>query len=130
MILINPFELQKTEFENKAKQLSEELAKTEEYILMYSSLKKKLTSEYKFYKSLSEPVVKLLIENKSSSKRSYIKGFCNIKNLSGELIKINVHIGELEDFKGGKDDKKALEIARKKVDDYIQSNLSKFFAEK
>ncbi len=130
MILINPFELQKTEFENKAKQLSEELAKTEEYILMYSSLKKKLTSEYKFYKSLSEPVVKLLIENKSSSKRSYIKGFCNIKNLSGELIKINVHIGELEDFKGGKDDKKALEIARKKVDDYIQSNLSKFFSEK
>jgi len=130
MILINPFELQKTEFENKAKQLSEELAKTEEYILMYSSLKKKLTSEYKFYKSLSEPVVKLLIENKSSSRRSYIKGFCNIKNLSGELIKINVHIGELEDFKGGKDDKKALEIARKKVDDYIQSNLSKFFSEK
>ncbi len=130
MILINPFELQKTEFENKAKQLSEELAKTEEYILMYSSLKKKLTSEYKFYKSLSEPVVKLLIENKSSPKRSYIKGFCNIKNLSGELIKINVHIGELEDFKGGKDDKKALEIARKKVDDYIQSNLSKFFSEK
>jgi hypothetical protein len=130
MILIIPFELQKTEFENKAKQLSEELAKTEEYILMYSSLKKKLTSEYKFYKSLSEPVVKLLIENKSSSKRSYIKGFCNIKNLSGELIKINVHIGELEDFKGGKDDKKALEIARKKVDDYIQSNLSKFFSEK
>ncbi len=130
MILLNPFELQKTEFENKAKQLSEELAKTEEYILMYSSLKKKLTSEYKFYKSLSEPVVKLLIENKSSSKRSYIKGFCNIKNLSGELIKINVHIGELEDFKGGKDDKKALEIARKKVDDYIQSNLSKFFSEK
>ena len=130
MILINPFELQKTEFENKAKQLSEELAKTEEYILMYSSLKKKLTSEYKFYKSLSEPVVKLLIENKSSSRRSYIKGFCNIKNLSGELIKINVHIGELEDFKGGKADKKALEIARKKVDDYIQSNLSKFFSEK
>jgi hypothetical protein len=99
MILLNPFELQKTEFENKAKQLSEELAKTEEYILMYSSLKKKLTSQYKFYKSLSEPVVKLLIENKSS-------------------------------FKGGKDDKKALEIARKKVDDYIQSNLSKFFSEK
>jgi hypothetical protein len=130
MILINPFELQKTEFENKAKQLSEELAKTEEYILMYSSLKKKLTSEYKFYKSLSEPVVKLLIENKTGYKRSYIKGFCNIKNLSGELIKINVHIGELEDFKGGKDDKKALEIARKKVDDYIQSNLSKFFSEK
>jgi hypothetical protein len=130
MILLNPFELQKTEFENKAKQLSEELAKTEEYILVYSSLKKRLTSEYKFYKSLSEPVVKLLIENKSSSKRSYIKGFCNIKNLSGELIKINVHIGELEDFKGGKDDKKALEIARKKVDDYIQSNLSKFFSEK
>ena len=127
MILLNPFELQKTEFENKAKQLSEELAKTEEYILMYSSLKKKLASEFKFYQSLSEPDVKLLIEQKSSSKRSYIKGFCNIKNLSGELVKINVHIGELQEFKGGKDDKRALEIARKKVDDYIQSNLSKFF---
>lgn len=130
MILLNTFELQKTEFQNKAKQLSEELAKTEEYILMYSSLKKKLASEFKFYQSMSEPDVKLLIENKTGYKRSYIKGFCNIKNLSGELIKINVHIGELEDFKGGKDDKKALEIARKKVDDYIQSNLSKFFSEK
>ncbi len=130
MILLNPFELQKTEFENKAKQLSEELAKTEEYIVMYSSLKKKLASEFKFYQSLSEPDVKLLIEQKSSSKRSYIKGFCNIKNLSGELVKINVHIGELQEFKGGKDDKRALEIARKKVDDYIQSNLSKFFKEK
>jgi hypothetical protein len=59
-----------------------------------------------------------------------IKAFCNIKNLSGELVKINVHIGELQEFKGGKDDKRAIEIARKKVDDYIQSNLSKFFSEK
>ena len=130
MILLNTIELQRIEFQNKAKKLSEELAKTEEYILMYSSLKKKLTSEYKFYKSLSEPDVKLLIERKSSSEKSYIKGFCNIKNLSGELVKINVHIGELKEFKGGKDDKRALEIARKKVDDYIQSNLSRFFSEK
>ena len=130
MILFNTIELQKKDFQNKTKQLREELAKTEEYLAMYTSLKKKIASEYKFFKSLSEPDVKLLIERKATSERSYIKGFCNIKNLSGKLVKINVHIGELKEFKAGKEDRRAIEIARKKVDEYIQTNLSKFFSEK
>jgi hypothetical protein len=129
MINLNTPELQKEVFRDKANKFEQELRKTEEYIKMYSALEKKLSIEFKFYRSLSEPDVKVTIEKTNNPEKSLLKGFCHIKKLNGELVKINVHIGKVSDFKEGKQDKRALHIAKMKVDDFIYSNLSRFFSE-
>ncbi len=101
-----------------------ELATNEAYINHYQEVGKKLKTKLKVLQSIAYPKIHLTIEENETPNKSMIKGYSLLKKMDGTYHKVNVYVGKLTDFPKAKEDKKALEIARVKVNEYISKNLS------
>jgi hypothetical protein len=101
-----------------------ELATNEAYINHYQEVRKKLKTKLKVLQSIAYPKIHLTIEENETPNKSMIKGYSLLKKMDGTYHKVNVYVGKLTDFPKAKEDKKALEIARVKVNEYISKNLS------
>ena len=106
--------------------MSEKLEEAKHWENWYKTQAIRLENEKKFFEMLYNPKVKLLIEKPKGSVKEVLKGFCHVRKTSGELVRINVYIGNVSDFKGGVNDSEAIKKAKEKVDEFIISHFNRF----
>lgn len=124
IMIIPGYTNQNQELVDLLRLIEAEIGTNEAYIKHHQEVGKKLKTRLKVLQSIAYPKIHLTIEENENRNKSMIKGYSLLKKMDGTYHKLNVYVGKLSDFPKGKEDKKALEIARNKVGEFIAKNLS------
>ncbi len=97
----------------------------EEEIKQAESKLRALNRNIKFIDAVYDPHVTLTENKVTNSKRLIIKGHTQVVMPDGTKIKASVYVGRSDDFKNGKEDEKALNIAKSKVFEQLLKKIPK-----
>jgi hypothetical protein len=86
---------------------------------------KALNRNIKFIDAVYDPHVTLTENKVNNSDRRIIKGHTQVVMPDGTKIKASVYVGRSEDYPNGKEDEKAISIAKSKVFDQLLKKIPK-----